>query len=248
MAGSAKRVIPQYQRAQEAVLEILRTQHLQAGAKVPSERELALRFGLSRMTVRRGVEDLVRRGVLVRAGTAGTRVANVSVMRVMDTLHAYSMTDMVKGSGAQPGSRLLVFAPGPASRDLAGRLAISPGDEVITIRRVRTADGVPFCVETSILPAARVPGLVGQDLAQNASLYALLRERYGIVPEGRDSEISLCPVTEEDAALLGIEAGINVLLYRSLVRDTTGVPVEMTSSVSHPQRVVFRSQSAQLKL
>lgn len=248
MAVSAKNVIPRYQQAQEAVLDMLRKQHLQAGSRVPSERELALRFGLSRMTVRRGLENLVRCGVLERAGTAGTRVANVSVMRVMDTRQAFSMTEMVKSSGARPGSRLLFFAPGTADRELARQLAINPGDEVITIRRVRIADAVPFCIETTILSAARVPGLTAQDLAQNASLYALLRDRYGITPCGRDSEISIGAISATDAALLGVDPGINVLVYRSLVCDPSGVPVEVTNSVSHPLRVVFRSQAAQLRL
>lgn len=227
---------------------MIRANRLQAGARVPSERELAERFGMSRMTVRQGIEHLVRAGVLQRDSTAGTRVADVSVTRVMDTRRAFSMTQMVRASGARPGSRLLVFALGRADRAVASALRIDPGAAVVTIRRLRTADEVPFCIETSILPGARIPGLVAEDLTQNASLYQILRDRYNIVPTDRDSEISARPIAAEDAALLGFEEGINVLIYRSVVRDAEGVPIEHLTSVNHPQRVVFTTGSTQLRI
>ena len=64
MDEQAKRTTPAYVRAQEAVVAMIRTSRLEVGARVPSERELAERFGMSRMTVRQGIEQLVRAGVL----------------------------------------------------------------------------------------------------------------------------------------------------------------------------------------
>ena len=227
---------------------MIRANRLQAGARVPSERELAQRFGMSRMTVRRGIEHLERAGVLQRDSTVGTRVADVSVMRVMDTRRAFSMTQLVRGSGARPGSRLLMFALGRADRSVASALRIAPGDAIVSIRRLRTANDVPFCIETSLLPRARVPDLVAEDLAQNTSLYQLLRNRYNIVPTDRDSEISAGPISAEDGSLLGLPEGVNVLMYRSVVRDAEGVPVEEVTSVNHPQRVVFSTGSAHIRI
>jgi GntR family transcriptional regulator len=242
----AKPATPAYVRAQEQVVAMIRANRLQAGARVPSERELAQRFGMSRMTVRQGIEHLVRAGVLQRDSTAGTRVADVSVMRMMDTRRAFSMTQMVSASGARPGSRLLQFAPGRADRAVAAALRIEPGAAIVTIRRLRTADEAPFCIETSILPSARVPDLVAEDLTRNASLYQTLRDRYHILPTDRDSEISVRPIAADDAALLGLEEAINVLIYRSVVRDADGVPIEHLTSVNHPQRVVFTTESAHI--
>src|SRR6185437_4903210 len=146
-AGRAGRDLPAYMRAQEAVLTLVRAERLRPGAKVPSERALASQLGLSRMTVRQGVENLVRAGVLERDGTSGTRVADVSVVRVIDSRRAISMSDIVQISGARPGSQLLSFAPEPADCALAARLEIEVGAPVLGIRRLRTADGVPFCIE-----------------------------------------------------------------------------------------------------
>ncbi len=242
--GRAKREQPAYMRAQEAVLTLVRAEGLGPGAKVPSERTLANQLGLSRMTVRQGVENLVRAGVLQRDGTSGTLVADVSVVRIIDSRRAFSMSQLVRGSSAQPGGQLLMFAPGTADAALAARLRIEDGAPVTWMRRLRTADAVPFCIETSCIPTALVPGLVAEDLAQNASLYTLLGERYGLHPTDRDSEISCAPVAAGDAHLLGVREGINVLMVRSLVRDANGRPIESVSSVNHPQRVVFSTHPA----
>lgn len=229
-------------RAQEAVLSLVQAEKLGPGARVPSERALATQLGLSRMTVRQGIENLVRAGVLQRDSTSGTLVANVSVIRVIDSRRALSMTQLVMASNAQPGGQLLMFAPATADYALAAQLQIETGAWVTRMRRLRTADGVPFCIETSCIPTALVPGLVAEDLSQNASLYKLLGDRYGLHPTDRDSEISCGPVAADDAQRLGIKEGINVLMVRSLVRDTNGMPIESVSSVNHPQRVVFSTR------
>jgi GntR family transcriptional regulator len=169
-------------------------------------------------------------------------------MRVMDTRRAFSMTQMVSASGARPGGRLLLFAPGRADRAVAAALRIAPDAPTVTIRRLRTADEVPFCIETSILPRDRVPDLVAEDLTRDASLYQILRDRYNIVPTDRDSEISARPIAAEDAALLGLEEGTNVLVYCSVVRDANGVPIEHLTSVNHPQRVVFTTESTLIRI
>jgi GntR family transcriptional regulator len=246
MTAGSRRGPPAYRRAQDAVLALVQEGCLGPGARVPSERDLASRLGLSRMTVRQGMENLIRAGILARDSTNGTRVADVSVVRVIDSHQAYSMSDVVRRSGARPGSRLLTFAPGGADRVMADRLDIASGATTITIRRLRTADDRPICIETTCIAADLVPGLAAQDLAGNASLYSLLQSRYGLQPTLRESEISITAVTPEDARLLELDENINVLLYRSLVRSAEGMPIEAVNSVNHPERVRFVSHFPQI--
>ena len=87
---------------------------------------------------------------------------------------------------------------------------------------------------------------MAEDLAHNASLYNVLRDRYGLAPTDRDSQISVAPIARRDALLLGVTEGINVMMYRSVVRDATGRPIESVMSVNHPQRVVFSTHSIHL--
>jgi GntR family transcriptional regulator len=239
---------PAYLRAQEAVLELVRAEGLAPGARIPSERDLARRLGISRMTVRHGMENLVRAGVLERDSTNGTRVASLRVVRVMDSHRAFSMSQMVRSAGAEPGSRLLMFARLDPEPDIAAKLNLSAGAAAVMIRRLRSADGLPICIETSHLPASAVPGLSAEDLVKNSSLYELLRNRYGLEPSVRKSEIGVGPIDENDALLLGISAGINVLEYRSTVSDATGTPLEHVVSVNHPERVVFSTDFAHIKI
>jgi GntR family transcriptional regulator len=233
---------PAYRRAQTAILHLIEGT-LSAGDKIPSERTLSDTLKISRMTVRRAVDNLVRLGVLERRSTSGTHVAAPNILRPLDPQHAFSISQIVKGSGAVPGSKLLFFEAAVASRETAEQLQLAAGARLLVIRRLRTADGVPFCVETSYLPAERVAGLSADDLAQNASLYAILKERYGIQTGHRHGFISVGPIGARDADLLGLLPDDSVLLYRSVVFDRQGRPIEHMISANHPQRVTFTTKA-----
>ncbi len=235
-------IVPAYMRVQEDVLRRIREGALIAGDRIPAERQLSEELGVSRMTVRQGLDVLVRSGVLARAGTSGTRVADLRVPRLIDTNRSLSLTEVVARAGAKAGSRLLAFAATRADAEQAAKLGLPQRTRLLSLRRLRTANGQAFCVETSFLPAARVPGLTASDLVENASLYALLAARYGIRTRSRRGEIAAAPIGAEDAELLALAAGTNVLLYRSVIFDEEGRAVEYMISVNHPQRVVFTTQ------
>jgi GntR family transcriptional regulator len=239
--------LPAYLRAQEAIEGMIEESGWQPGTKIPSERALAEQFGLSRMTVRQAVENLVRAGVLERDSTSGTRVAAPSVARGIDSRHVFSLSQQVRSAGARPGSRLLYFAQVAAGKAIAIRLGLDAGAAVIAIRRLRTANNAPVCVETSYLPAALVPGLCAADLTENASLYAVLEQRYGLRPTARRSEIGASPLDDADAELLGLPPRTNALVQRSVVLDQKGRAVEHVISVNHPERVVFSTEYKSLK-
>lgn len=233
-----------WQRVREALLHIIEDPALVPGDRIPSERKLSEQLGISRMTVRRGVEDLVLSGVLERDSTSGTRIAAPRITRPLDTTQSFSMSEVVSRAGAAPGGRLLFFESARATPRVAQRLKLQPGAELFVLRRLRTADGAPFCVETSYLPADQVPGLAAADLLENASLYALLRTRYGIRTARRSGEISVGTVDAQDAELLGLRAEASVLLYSSTISDVDGRPVEYMTSINHPEHVVFTTEQA----
>jgi GntR family transcriptional regulator len=241
MTTTATRRQPAYRQAQDAILAMLKGPGYPAGTRIPSERVLAEQFGISRMTARHAVENLVRDGVLERDSTSGTRVAGGGVVRNL-AAHVASLTSIIARAGAKPTSRLLSFAALPAPRGVAQALGLPRDAPVVAVRRLRLADGQPFCIESSFLPARRVPGLADADFGPGSSLYALLEERYGIRPAGRRGRIQIGHVVAEDAALLGLEPGAPVIEYRSVVFDTAGQPVEHVVSLNHPQMVVFTTE------
>jgi GntR family transcriptional regulator len=231
-----------YERAQQYVIEMIEGPDFAAGDRIPSERELSERFRISRMTMRKAIDRLVAKGLLERRSTSGTYIP-VPVIRRPITGHMFShgISEIVRQCGGVPGSRLLFFEQHEAQPRVAEHLGIKAGDPLIVIRRLRTVNELPFCVETTHLPLARVPGLAADDLFGQQSLYALLAQRYGIEMGSGSGTISVSTATAQEAQLLGLRSDSPALIFRAVVSDRNGKPVEYLTSVNHPQRVVFET-------
>lgn len=215
-----------------------------AGDRIPSERVLADTLGASRMTVRKAVDQLVRDGLLERDSTSGTRIAAMRVVRPIDAHRPRGLSQIIDRSGGMPGSRLLAFRVQPADCRIAVHLAIDKDDPVLFLRRLRSMNDRPFCIETSYLPATRVNGLAESDLVGGQSLGTLLKLRYGIEFAEVDRLIKVARADPDDAGLLGLRPDAALLIQHSLTRDRFGAAVEYMISVNHPDRVVFASEKA----
>ena len=211
------------------------------GDRIPSERELAERFGISRMTVRKAMNQLVEAGHLERRGTAGTFLPEPAVVRPLSKRVSTAISEVVGQAGHKPGARLLFFEQAQADANIARRLQLDEGAPVIVIKRLRLSDAVPFCVETSYLPQHRVPGLVAADVFAAPSLYALLRERFGMTFATSDFHVSVATAPDTEAELLGLAPGCGALAMRSTVYDRDGRSAEFLISWNHPDRVAFES-------
>lgn len=211
------------------------------GDRIPSERELAERFAISRMTVRKALNQLVDAGHLERRGTAGTFLPEPAVVRPLSKRVSTAISEVVGQAGHKPGARLLFFEQAQADANIARRLHLDEGAPVIVIKRLRLSDAVPFCVETSYLPQHRVPGLVAADVFAAPSLYALLRERFGMTFATSDFHVSVATAPDIESELLGLARGVGALAMRSTVYDRDGQPAEFLISWNHPDRVAFES-------
>jgi len=150
--------------------------------------------------------------------------------------------------GGTPGSRLLSFQVIRAPLKIAEKLQLRLGEPVIVLRRVRLANDIPFCIETSYLPADMLPGLSAEDFANNASLYDILQRRYGVSLVKNDETLKLSFATPEEAELLDLKVGAPVLLLRCVVMDENDRRIEYLVSVNHPDRVVFHSMTSLMSL
>jgi GntR family transcriptional regulator len=236
---------PIYLAIQQALQEMIGVDFA-PGDRVPSERALAERFKANRMTVRKAIERLVAMGLLERNGTSGTRVARPRVARPVDTRAHLGIARIIRSSGGTPGNKLLSFTHAPASAKVAQRLGVPEGTELVVFRRLWTVDEMPFCIETSHIAADRVPGLAAEDLTAGQSLYALLRERYGVEATTDERLIGIASLTETEARLLHLEPGAAALLLRLVAFDAKGRPIEYMASVNHPQLVVFQTPKAEM--
>jgi GntR family transcriptional regulator len=212
------------------VLELIES--LAPGDAIPSERQLSADLGVSRLTVRAALDDLVRDGYLLRRRGAGTFVNEPKVAKGL-TISSFS--DDMRGRGMKPGSRTLELRVIPAGARLGRLLHVSPSEPVVTVKRLRLADGEPMAVELLHARASLVPGLTGADLEAN-SFYDLLASRYGVEIVGGTQTVEPTVTSEEESDALGVPLHSPALLFERVTRSAAGDVVEFTTSTYRGDR------------
>lgn len=229
-----------YLAARQTLLNLLETPEYNPGDQIPSERELSESLGISRMTLRKILEELVTAGVLERNGNHGTFLTGTAIERPLTQPVQLGISKIVELNGAVSSSKLIFFHQAAASSRIARLLAIKTGMPVLIIKRLRLADTKPFCLETSYLPQERVPGLCAEDMRHGTSLNQLLAERYNIIGVSDEGTIRVGTMTEEEQQLLQTGPGTPALTYRGVIFDSQRRPNEYLVSINHPQRVAFK--------
>src|SRR5690242_10763453 len=120
--------LPRYYQLKEILHAKIRAGQWQPGVLIPSERELCEQYGLSRMTVRQGITELVREGLLYRVQGKGTFVARPRITQQLMVLTGFSQ-DMI-ARGCVPGAQVLDQRMVPASQEVAERLRVREGQPI----------------------------------------------------------------------------------------------------------------------
>ena len=209
---------------------------LQPHQQIPSERELSVALGASRMTIRQALVEMMAEGTLYTRSGKGTYVAERKIEQPLQRLTSF--TEDIRARGGRPASRTLEQELLPASLELAEILGIRPGAELVRLRRLRLADDRPLAIETTHLPHALCPGILEFDLS-TSSLYALLGTRYGIHLRGAKQTIEASVPLDEERQLLELPQRVPVL---RLLRLTFGDDRRVVEFV----RAVYRGDRYQL--
>ena len=216
------------------------------GDRLPPERELAIRYGCSLITVRRALTELARERRLARTPGRGTFVQRPRIDR--DLADEKSFTEEMQLRGLDPETRLIAARPESAGEAVAAALRLQVGSPTLYLERLRLADGEPLLLEQVHLPAEQFPGLLASDLEHN-SLYDLLTERY-------DTHIARARETLEPVLLRAREARLlarpprsPALLVEGIAFASSGIPVEFGRTYVrgdrtryYVERVVVRAQ------
>jgi len=230
--------IPLYYQLQRIVLEKIQSGEWPANALIPSERELAEQFGITRMTIRHALADLVRDGILRRQVGKGTLVAEPRITQRLSVLTGFS--DDMRARGRQPGARLLASGVEPATPAVAEKLRVPLGTVTVRIERLRLADGEAMAIEASHLCFTGCSTLVAQDLC--GSLYALLPKVYGVTPTRARQRLSAGVSDRRESELLGMRRGSPVLRLERVTYDQGDRPFEYTQSTYRGDRYVFDAE------
>jgi len=224
----------QIEAALEAAIDAGR---LAAGERLPAERLLAERYGVSRMTLRQALGALESQGRLVRSKGryGGTFVAEPK----LELVGTSALSDQLRGLGLAAGARVLRAverAAEPHERRLGPRL--------YAIERVRYANGVAVALERGSYSARAYPGLLDGPL--DGSIYELIRRSFADVPVRAEERLEPALARADEAHALGISEGDPVMLVARTAFAANGKPVEISRDVFRGDRtrIVWESEIA----
>jgi GntR family transcriptional regulator len=211
------------------VLDLI--ERLEMGDAIPSERQLSADLGVSRLTVRAALDDLVREGHLVRRRGAGTFV---SEPKIAQELTMTSFTEDMRRRGLTPKSKTLDLRVVPAGARLGRIFHVSPSEPIVVAKRLRLADGETMAIETLHVRDALVPDLSAEDLEQ--SFYELLKSRFGVSIVSGIETIEATVTNEEESAELGVPLHSPAFLFERTTRSEDGGVVEFVQSTYRGDR------------
>jgi GntR family transcriptional regulator len=217
-SGSA---VPPHVQIEEQLAERIAARELEAGSRLPSERELARGLGVSRVAVRRALTGLATRGLVERAAGRGAVVAARKLDHDLSAVTGFS--DWLERQGLHAASVVRETVELEASWAVAAALQIAPGAPVVRIRRLRLAGETPFVLEDAWLPGELFPGLAGRDLG--GSLYRLMRDEYGHAPVRGVERLEPALAGKHEARALDVPERAALMMVERTVYAADGTPL-----------------------
>jgi GntR family transcriptional regulator len=216
--------IPMYVWIREALRGEITQGDLKRGERLPSEHELASKFKVSRMTVRKSIEDLIDEGLLYRRHGVGTFVAFPHLER--DHTRLTSFFDKSGGEGIHASASLLTLEVIPARQKVAKALDIAAGELVIHVKTLRFADNLPITIHDAHIPHKLFSRLIDENL-EVQNLWSLF-EQCGYKVKRAIQRIEAREATKELARLMEIKEGAPILFKERTIYADDGTPVEFT--------------------
>lgn len=208
---------------------------LEVGDPVPAERELAVRFGVARETVRQALHELLVEGRIERRGR-GTVVAQP---KLVQPLSLRSYTEGAQRMGRTPGRLLVSWDDLRADAELASALDVPRGAKVMHLERVLLADGERIGLESTYLSVRRF-GWLRDAFDPTTSLYAAIRSA-GVVFGAALERVETALPSPREAALLGTTTAMPVLMLNRRTVDDAEEPIEVVRALYRGDRVAFEA-------
>jgi GntR family transcriptional regulator len=200
-----KSPIPAYYQLKKILLKQIQEGEFPLGSMIPSERDLSQTYGISRMTVRQALSQLVSDGLLYREKGRGTFVSPVK----LEQKNIMSFSNTVRAKGLMPSARVLYFEKEEATEELCERMGLSNGEKVYHLKRLRLADDMPVAVEEDFIPERYCPGLEHWDL--KSSLHRMIKNEYGHNVRYVDHVIEATKPNRDEKEMLQITVATPIL-------------------------------------
>lgn len=230
---------PLYEQIKEYILNNIQAGIFPTGGRIPSERTLSEKFGVSRLTVKRAIDRLSQEGVLYTRIGKGTYISVAKFDQQLEQLTSF--TEEMQKRGKYAGSQVLSAETVPASDDDAQLLRVMTGSPLILLVRLRLANGVPMAIERTKLVAGLCRGLLDHHDFSRESLYQVLREEYGIHLQYAEQSIEARLATHEESRLLQVKTSAPILHMMRRTFTDLDQPIEYALSAYCGERYKFQA-------
>ena len=221
-------------------MDYIQENDLSSNELLPSEREFGELFSVSRVTIRRAVDQLVQEGYVFRQPGKGTFVGLNKIQQQLSVLTSF--TDAMGQEGHIPGTQMLEMISENPTVSICKYLEVETTETVLKIRRLRLVDNLPFSIATSYLPYERVKALREEDLAMY-SLYSLLKEKCGIILAKNRATLEVTVADYAEAALLNIKPKDPMFLMKGTLSDDNDQVIEYFKAIYRGDRLKFITEN-----
>ncbi len=212
-----------YSRIEAVLASEIADGNSKVGEQLPTEDSLMGRFGVSRITVRRAIQNLVSRGLVEIRRGKGTFVAAPKITQELTELSGF-VEDM-HALGRKPTARVVSKEIVPADATVANQLALTKGERVIRIRRVRLADGVPLSFDETYLPLDIGKKIIADNLKVEP-IFSLLERKYDVPLIEAEYKLDAVPADPEVAAALKVKRRSPIFRIERTSYSTGSRPVD----------------------
>lgn len=230
-------IVPLYAQVEEQLKRDIENGVYKKTGKIPTEAELADQYKVSRITVRRAVEDLVNQGLVEKKQGKGTFVTSRKFSRRLDS-GPMGFTEMCESVGLTPSAQnLKTEICIPKSKEIRDFLQLQEGESAIHISRLRCGNGKPIALEESYYPM-KYSDLLSLNL-EKESIYNYLREVKGIELRSTTIRLSIVRANAKLAKLLCVPRNAAQLEIKGFVIQPDGQPVHTSYQVGYGENFEF---------
>lgn len=230
-------VIPLYAQIVEYLRKDIAANVFGRNGRIPTEAELSEKYGVSRITVRRAVDELVSQGLVEKKQGKGTFVTAPRFSRRLDS-GPLSFSEMCYANGLVPGAKILETGiVVPKSATVRQQLHLMEGESAVYISRLRTGSGRPLAYEESYYPM-EYSDLLSIDL-ENMSIYRYLREVRGIELKSTTIRLNITKADAKMAKILGVARNTALLEFKGCVVNGEGKPVHTSYQCGYGENFEF---------
>ncbi|WP_031504968.1 GntR family transcriptional regulator [Pseudothermotoga hypogea] len=234
--------VPLYYRVYRELKRRISEGEYKPGDRIPPEIELVKSFGVSRLTIRRALEELKSEGLISRHKGKGTFIVGKKEEESMNVLKGF--TDKAKEEGLSVRSHVLENRLIEIPPELCQVFGLEQGAMVVLLRRVRFLNDEPVAIEAAYLNPAvdvRILSILKKDMSKE-SLYEFLRNELKIPLIRALEELELTHVSSSDAKHLGLQPGACALLRKRYTYTTNGKCVEFVRSIYRGDKYRFKME------